>query len=107
MSLRDKILALDDKKRVPVEVPEWGLTVWVQSMSGADRESFDELIVKAPQQLWIRSVVLCACDEKGERLFADSDTDALKTRSAAALERIAKAALAVSGLQKTEDVAGN
>jgi len=107
MTLREQILAKDDKKRVPVEVPEWGLTVWVQSMSGADRESFDELISKAPHQLWIRSVVLCACEEDGTRLFPDSDTAALKTRSAAALERIAKAALAVSGLQKTEEVAGN
>lgn len=107
MTLREQILAKDDKKRVPVEVPEWGLTVWVQSMSGADRESFDELISKAPHQLWIRSVVMCACDEKGERLFSDADTAALKTRSAAALEHIAKAALAVSGLQKTEEIAGN
>jgi hypothetical protein len=100
-------MAVKDRPCTPVAVPEWGLTVWVRSMSGADREAFDEQVVKDPHKVWLRLVVLCACDETGARLFPDSDTDAVKDKSAVALERIAKAASIASGLQKQEEVAGN
>lgn len=107
MLTRDAILSLSDLKREPVEVPEWGGTVYVRSMSGAERRQFfvhlgkDEL-TSAHMVAW------CACDENGNRLFTDEDVEALSKKHGRALDRIANAALKFNGLAaEAEDEAKN
>jgi hypothetical protein len=92
MNLKAQILNAADVKTSAVEVPEWGCTVHVRTMTGADAASMQ----KHKDDAFI--VCLIACDEHGQRLFEDSDHEALLQKSALAIHRIAKAALVHNGL---------
>jgi hypothetical protein len=105
---RDAILAAEDVKREPVHVPEWGGTVLVQSMTGADRDDF-EAEMEAQKgndptanrrnfraKIAARTVV----DEQGNRLFSEADIKALGKKNSWALTRIAIVAARLSALDE-------
>lgn len=112
MSLRDDILAADDAKVVALEVPEWGRTVHLRVMSGAERDRFEMTTHKDPKSgalapgamvnLRARFAVLVVCDEKGERVFTDQDAEALGRKSAAALDRILDAGMKLNRITEAE-----
>lgn len=102
---RTAILAAEDLVREAIEVPEWGGTVWVGTMSGLDRDAWEQALAvkgdgKAPdlRNLRARLAVLTVTDEAGKRLFAASDIDALGQKSSLALDRIARVAQRLNGL---------
>lgn len=107
---RAAILAADDVKREPVHVPEWGGTVLVQSMTGTDRDEFEAEMEaqkgKDPQanrrnfraKIAARTIV----DEKGERLFSESDIAALGKKNSWALTRVAMVAARLSALDEKD-----
>lgn len=87
---RDAILAANDSNLVSVDVPEWGGSVFVRPMTGAERDEYDlEMAGDAKlKNIRGRLAVRVVCDESGARLFKDSDAEALGTKSASALDRI-------------------
>lgn len=93
---RGQILAADDRKTVPVSVPEWGGDVLVRSLTGAERDKFEEGLQtvrgnKTKRNLKnfrARLVALCVVNEQGELLFSPPDIDALGGKSVAALQRV-------------------
>ena len=100
--LRDKILHTLPPL-FPVVVPEWGETVWVKALSGADFAKVRANTHKLPQdvqhvvaEIWF--ALLSMCDEHGQRLMADTDYDALAAQPATAINRVAKAAVQANGL---------
>lgn len=102
------ILQADDLKEEVVEVPEWGGQVKVRGLSATDRDSFEnEMFEQAssPGMKIVRASLCARCivDEKGKRLFSDSEIKALGEKSALALNRVFKVAQTLSGLRK-EDV---
>lgn len=106
MSLdRSAILHAGAIAPVPVEVPEWGGTVYVRPISGAERDAF-ELAITPPhgrlENIRARLVALCACDAQGARLFTDADVPALGALPAVALERVALVARRVNALGAAE-----
>ena len=108
---RDQILGAVDLEHVDVDVPEWGGTVRVRMMTGAERDAFEAATVvrhgkKVETNLAnirARLVALCVVDEKGERLFSEADAEALGKKSGAALGRVFEAAQRLNGL--TEEAA--
>ena len=106
MTLRESILAAKDTTIVAVEVPEWECTVHVRSLSGSERDRFDAAVIARkgkdgkvrPDGLRALLVSIAACDETGERIFADADVDALCGKSASALIRLWDAAAEINGL---------
>jgi len=109
MSLsRDAILSADDLPRQEVDVPEWGGTVFVRSMSGLERDTFETSLTNGKDKsvnlknIRARLVCLTAVDDNGERLFADGDEDALGKKSAAALDRIFTVAQKLNGLNSSD-----
>jgi hypothetical protein len=115
-----QILEAQDLQVEDVEVPEWGGTVRVQGMSGAERNRLEqswagmsknggELSEQAWGNIYARLTAICAVDEQGERLFTSKDVEALGQKSALALQRVALAAMRVSGLSQeaVEDIAKN
>lgn len=107
---REAILGANDRKTEDVDVPEWGGTVRVRALSGAERDAYEAGIVTLRangakeinlKNLRGRLVSLSCIDEEGKRLFTDEDAIALGDRSAAALERVFDTARRLSGL--TED----
>lgn len=110
---KEQILEASDLKAQPVEVPEWGGTVLVRSMTGADRDAFEASMVtvhpdgsRTPEMRNLRAklVALTLVDEAGNRLFDVADIPRLAAKSAAALERVFEAAQRINGLgAKAED----
>lgn len=117
MSLRDDILALEDLPRQPVDVPEWGTTVYVRAMTGSERDKYEASLIDKKdlpmheRMLNMRStlVVLCTVDEDGERVFNDNDTELVGAKSANALDRIVQTAQELNVLAdaQVEEIAGN
>jgi hypothetical protein len=123
MSLsRDAILGLDDAVTEKVYVPEWGDTVLVRGMSGTDRDRFESSIreIRATrsggQEVVMKTdnaraqlLVKCLVDEAGERIFKDTDAEALGKKNGAALDRLYDVAARLSGLSEDaqEEAKGN
>lgn len=105
MALRDKIFEAQDIESELVEVPEWGVTIDVRGMTGGDRS---RLMSKAldpdtgninVEVIYPELVIASSYDpEDGGRVFTDGDTAAIQEKSAAAIDRVAKVALRLSGL---------
>jgi hypothetical protein len=107
-SLSQAIFAVNDITSETVEVPQWGVTVLVKSMTALDRaKMIGNAVESAGGQLNLQEVlpdmvILCTFDpETGERVFLDSDRDALMAKSAGAIETIATVAMRLSGLTET------
>lgn len=109
---REQILGAPDRKTEDVSVPEWGGTVRVRSLSGAERDAYEAGIVQlrgdGSRQFTLanarsRLVSLSVCGEDGERLFSDADIARLGEKSATALERVFDVARRLSGLSD-EDI---
>lgn len=106
--LRAQILNADDVQREQVEVPEWGCTVEVRGMTGAQRANYLQACVDEngkPRFDRIYPEILIACThfpadhvKAGEQIFEPTDREILNTKSAAATERIAKVAMRLSGI---------
>jgi len=102
MNLRDQIKAAEDLPHEPVECSGWGVTVHVATMTGKERDNFEYDVSKATRKndnrgLKLRLVMLTACDEKGERLFANDDAEWLEQKSAKEIDRLANVALRING----------
>jgi len=112
VSLRDQILAAEDIQIEMVEVPEWGVTVEVRGMSGADRSALMQAVADSPEgkatisTMYVDSIIATAYDpETGERLFTPEDAGALNAKAASALDRLAEVSMRLSGMtaESTED----
>ncbi len=109
---KEAILAAQDVVTEVVEVPEWGGSVRVRGLTGAERDAFEGETIQRngrdvktnTRNLRARLVVLSVVDETGARLFAFHDIEALGEKSARALDRIFAVAMRLSGL-RDEDVA--
>jgi hypothetical protein len=108
---REQILGASDRKTEDVEVPEWGGTVRVRSLSGSERDAYEAGIVQLRgdgsrkftlENARARLVSLALCGEDGERLFSDADIAELGKKSAAALERVFDKARHLSGLSEDD-----
>lgn len=107
---KDAILGADDRPTVDVEVPEWGGTVRVRALSGAERDAYEVALAGVRPDgsrrinlvnVRARLIALTVVDEAGARMFTDKDAEALGAKSATAMQRVFEAAQKLSGL--TED----
>ena len=107
MLTRDQILEAPDLKTEAVQVPEWGGSVLVRSMNGADRDAFEASMIttladgtRKPDMANMRAklVALTVVDEAGNRLFDITDVARLALKSATALERVFIAAQRLNGI---------
>lgn len=100
MVTKESILQRRTPPMEAVDVPEWGGTVYVRQMTSAERDAHEgERIVVRGDRVEFSSdnvraklLVKCLCNEKGERLFADSDAPALGQQPSGILMRLARIA---------------
>lgn len=107
MLTRDQILAVKDITTKTVNVPEWGGEVTLRGLTAAERDNFDTAVLDArrrnePTFARARLVALSAVDEKGDRLFKDSDIPALSDKAGSALDRLFDVAAGLSGLRAAD-----
>lgn len=90
---KDAILGSNDRKTEEITVPEWGGSVLIKTMSGAERDSFEMAITSGTSKSNIRARFAAAVivDEKGKRMFTDAEIVKLGEKSASALDRVLEA----------------
>lgn len=114
---REAILGAEDLPSEQVTVPEWGGDVRVRSLTGTERDAFEQTCYTGRgadrkenfSNLRARLVALAVVDDEGKRVFADNDVLALGRKSAAALDRVFSVAQRLNGLSPSDvrDLAGN
>ena len=111
---KKQILQADDLKRELVSVPNWGGDVYVRTMTGTERDTFEQSIVEGKGKVNLTNfrAKLCAltiADETGKRLFDDKDIVELGKKSAKALDHIFGIAQKLNGIgtQDVEDLVKN
>lgn len=110
MLTREEILGVQDIATEVLEVPEWGGTVKVRGLTGAERDRYenDSLDQKGKNMkvnltnARARLVALSLVDDDGKLLFTEQDVRALGRKSAAALDRIFSVAQRLSGLTQED-----
>ncbi len=115
MSLtREQILQVDDIKIEIVPVPEWDGEVIVRTMTGTDRDIWDNLLYKEGKVNFLDNTRarLLACtiiDENDNLVFSEDDIDALGKKSSLAINRIFDVAKRLNGLgsEQIEDLEKN
>lgn len=85
-----KILAANDVKLSDaVPVPEWGGEVYIKTLSGTERDIFEDSYAQNKMKAFrARFLVLTLCDDEGDRLFADNEVDALGKKSSIVINRL-------------------
>jgi len=110
---KEAIFAADDLETIEEDVPEWGGTVKLRTMSGKEREQYFRALMKhkaddIPKNLFQTLVIICAVDDDGNQLFKMEDLPELSKKNGAVLDRLTKAAGDLNGLtdQSVDDLAG-
>jgi hypothetical protein len=104
---RDAILKADDLPRELVNVPEWGGDVYVRTLTGTERDQFEQELVQNKSKpnlanVRARFAVLTICDADGVRLFQAKDAEPLGKKSASALDRVFEVAQKLNGFSSDD-----
>lgn len=83
------ILSAGDFKLEKVAVPEWGGDVYIKTISGLERDTFEEGYQEQRMKNFrSRFLVLTLCDSDGSRLFTDAEVDEIGKKSSLVLNRL-------------------
>lgn len=98
-----KILSANDTKLEKVHVPEWGDDVFIKTLSGTERDLFEEAYSSEKMKNFrSRFLVLTISDEAGERLFNDSEVEQLGAKSAFVLNRLFEKAWSLNAFREAD-----
>lgn len=106
----EEILERDDIEYRDVEVPEWGGVVRIKTLTGRERATWQDSSMAGTgaktrvdfQNYTVKLVIMACVNESGGRLFSEDQLNKLRRKSSAALERVATAAMELSGIGEDE-----
>jgi hypothetical protein len=99
---KEQILASDDLPKKEVDVPEWGGSVIVRTMTGTERDKFEQSVIgKDMSNLRASLLSLCLINDKGVHLF--NDAVQLGQKSSVVLQRLYDVACKLNGFGKQEE----
>lgn len=115
---KSAILEADDLPLDTVKVPEWGGSVVIRGMTGAERDAFEATIFVGKgddrelnlHMLRAKLAAMSIVDpETHERMFNEREITLLGQKSARALQRVFDAAQELNGMTKddVEELVGN
>ncbi len=99
---REQILAARSRRKpIPLEVPEWGGTVYIKVLSAGDQVEMSSNGHKdAELPVWL--LAGCLVSEDGERLFTDEDVPGLLEEEFPIIMRVFSEAARHNGLSTKE-----
>ena len=95
----ESILQSDDFTFAEVECPEWGGTVRIRSLSGAQRATLKKAIDNGTETADEMICVMCIVDEDGNRIFNSNQIELLRKKNTNAITRVALKCLEISGMR--------
>jgi hypothetical protein len=103
---REAILASEDLRREPVDVP-WemgGEKLYVRELTAKERDDYLAVTMKGGEFAWGKNLtaellVKAIVNEDGERLFSDDDAEALGSKGTSVLAKLFKVAMRLSGME--------
>lgn len=103
---KEQILAASDLETEEVEVPQWGGSVLVRSLTARERGQLISSIVDQRAggrtlkltEVQVRTCAMAIVDAQGNRMFEEADIAKLSRKSAGALQVIFEVAQRLSGL---------
>jgi monomeric isocitrate dehydrogenase len=87
----DQIFSADDLGLVPVNVKEWGGTVYIRVMSVGEMEAYQREFAEKKEKMenWrAKLLVACLCDKDGKSLFTREQIDKLGNKSVKVMARL-------------------
>lgn len=110
MLTREQILAANDLPTIEVDVPEWGGTVRVSTMTAGARDKYEKLFIGRDGKASLLNatniraalVAFTLVDADGKRVFVDGDIERLSNKSAAAVDRIFEASAKLNKVTKQD-----
>jgi hypothetical protein len=101
----DQIRAARDYLIEPLDVPKWGGTVYLRSLSLQDARVFQNVSAAAAAGTFttddmVKVVAVCLCDENGTRLFDDNTVADLAAKDLDVIRQLFDKAVVVIGLSK-------
>lgn len=111
---RDAILGVKDITKEKVHVESWGGDVYVQGMSGTERDAFESSILgkdgkMTTENIRAKLLVRTIVDKEGNRIFSDGDIEVLGKKSAKAIDLLFEKSQKLNRLsdEDIEDLAKN
>lgn len=109
MLTKTDVLGAEDITTRVVEVPEWGGSLTLRMMTGADRDEWENAAAQRRRGegksasidlrgLKVSLLSRCVVDEEGAYMFSAPDLVALNKKAARALERLWEAATEMNGI---------
>jgi hypothetical protein len=99
-----EILKIRELKKQLVDVPELevGGQIWIQEMSAAARDKFDNWVVSSKNRDGMRARVLIATavDDEGKLMFSDLDIPDLLKMPARVMSRLTDVGMELSGMNE-------
>lgn len=95
MNLKDQIAQARDVKLQPVEVPEWGVTVYLKELTVGERLALYDVMTDDANKdrlLYVYAILYSVCDQDGNRAFGLEDYDLVANKNADVVLRIGKEA---------------
>ena len=103
---KDSIIGADDSPLLPLPVPEWGGTLYIRTLSGSERDWFEEQCVTISgigktatakanmRNMRAKLAAMAIADKDGKRMFSEMEIPKLAQKSGLALDRVFNAAKA-------------
>lgn len=114
---KDEILKSVDLAWQDIEVKEWGGTVRVRVMTGADRDKFEQMIFNSKgkdknfnqENFRVKLLVMTLANESNERLFTEEDIAELAKKSSVPMDRLCEVAMQINriGAKDVEEMTKN
>ena len=96
------ILQAEDFVYDDVECPEWGGTVRIRSLSGAQRVTLRKAIDNGNDNVDEMLCVMAIVDDDGNRIFDQKQIAELSRKNTKAISRVAIRVLEISGMRNPE-----
>lgn len=109
---KDEILSINDAAFKEVEVPEWGGSVMIKTMTAGEKGKFEQKMLGKTvdySTVLAEYASLIICDEDGKRLFTAADIKKLADKSASSLQKVFDAGQSMNAMNQDdiEELAGN
>jgi hypothetical protein len=103
MALDRKAIEAANKPHVEeVNVPEWGGSVYVRTLSGHEMARFSAVVSNAKpkdvEQQFVRFAAMVLADENGKRLYSDDEIEKVGELEWRGLQRVVEAGQELNGL---------